>query len=343
MATQQQWNVLTSLPFYLLDHFISTWVELKDVCHLDTCFNNSKLILNYIKIEGIKITDLQPNSKFKSEIYFRWILKKKIILNHLFVNEWNTDTSIFNIIIHRGTNMIEDNNKNKLLALKSLVIDFNDRSFDYFDAKEFFKTFGLLDLIHLQEVCFTNVFHDEINREATYCLYLIAKYSENLKILNLQNCYKINDFQFSNICNFSQKVENINLNNCFHITDESLKMIANRCKNLKVLNLKDCKFISNDGFIELCNNCNLLENINLIHCFKINDDSLIAISKNCLNLKILYLNFDMKVTDRGVVEIAKNCLKLEIIGLFDCYKVTNVSFIELQKNCLFLKTNFYFV
>jgi hypothetical protein len=326
-------NILTSLPLYVSRFFLNNWIEIKNICVLDSAFCNKQLRIYFLNIlNGFVIgrdfdseNNTYQNLNYDTELYMKWISKRNILVKNLYICKWNES------IIHYFQTM--ENNKN--LFLKSLIFDFkNLENFEIIDQNLFF---ALLNSKSLKNVTEFYLINDPVTIISELVLIAIANNFNNLKVLDVSFSHRSLYTSIFLIAQYCNQLENINLMGNPDITDLSLIEIANSCKNLKIIKLDYCYQLTDDGIIATAINCLKLEFISLYQNENVTDFSLFEISKNCSNLKVLILSECFQISDNGIIAIANNALNLKKLILNGCSKITKNSLIYVAKKSLALK------
>jgi hypothetical protein len=333
-------NVLISLPLYVSRFFLNNWIQIDNICFLDSSFCNKQqrtvflYILNGFVTAGRDFDSAKDtyyqNLNYDTKLYIKWILKRNILVKNLYISRWNKS------VIHYFQNI--ENNKN--LFLKSLTFNFDDyRFFKNFNEKTLLE---LLNSKNFKNVSKISLINDHVTIISDLILIAIANNFKNLKVLEISfsaNKLKnrVTDSGLFSIATHCNLLENINLSGNSAITDLSLIEIANNCKNLKKINLDYCHQITNKGIVAIAKNCVKFEEISLSQNKNVTDFTLFEVSKNCSNLKILNLSDCFQISDNGIIAIANNALNIEKLNLNYCSKITKKSLIYITKKSLTLK------
>jgi hypothetical protein len=124
-------SFLTLLPQEVSRHFLFEWLEIKNICFLDTAFCNKlqkrKLFLNIL---NKCIAPDEGRLKGKNEMFYvdtdlflKWASKRNISIQSLYVNNWKNG-SVPNYYLG------SENGENKRnLILKSLMFRFEKKKF----------------------------------------------------------------------------------------------------------------------------------------------------------------------------------------------------------------------
>jgi hypothetical protein len=230
--------------------FLNTWIEVKNICYLDSAFCNKNQKKNFLNsLNKLVIIgcfcdefDLSECIKTNTELYLGWILKKNIFLNHLCTHQWNKKIlDLFQIVLN-----------NSEPFLKSLTFNFKHYNIEKKILSEILNSKKLKNLIELSFIHFKYVNLSVIN---DFSLVAISENCLNLKMLNLEGCFRITDNDLMELSKNCSKLEKLNLKNFIHINDRSITAISNNCSNLKSLNLSFCPGITDTSVITVTKNC----------------------------------------------------------------------------------------
>lgn len=165
-----------------------------------------------------------------------------------------------------------------------------------------------------------------------------------LRILDLTDCYELQDAGLHKIVEAAPKLRNLVLAKCRQITDHGVRSVTNLGKNLHYIHLGHCSRITDHGVINLVTKCNRiryidlaccqhltdasvsmlallpkLKRIGLVKCQLITDESLKALaaprphSPNMLER--LHLSYCTLLTVSGVRRMLLNCPRLTHLSL----------------------------
>jgi hypothetical protein len=311
--------MISLLPLDVSRHFLFEWLEIKNICFLDTAFCNKlqrRLFLNILN-ECIARPNILNEciARADTDLFLKWTSKRNISVESLCVNNWKNG-SVTNYYL--GS---ENGENNRNLILTSLKFHFEDRiNFKNFNESmllDFFNKTNFKNLIKLEfsTIGLTNAITDK-------SLFAVANICVNLKTFILGSCQNRTENGLIASAKKCLKLEEIDMNEIFKLTD------------LKTLSLVCCRYdyITDDGIVAIATHCFELEILELSTA-NITDVSLIAISFNLFNIKKLLLGGCAKITDNGVILIAKNCLKLKEIKLMLITNITDLSLFEISKYC----------
>lgn len=167
---------------------------------------------------------------------------------------------------------------------------------------------------------------------------------EALRILDLTDCYELQDAGLHRIVEAAPKLRNLVLAKCRQITDVGVRSVTNLGKNLHYIHLGHCSRITDSGVINLITKCNRiryidlaccqhltdasvsmlamlpkLKRIGLVKCQLITDESLKALAaprQHSPNmLERLHLSYCTLLTVSGVRRMLVNCPRLTHLSL----------------------------
>ena len=127
---------------------------------------------------------------------------------------------------------------------------------------------------------------------------------EALRILDLTDCYELQDPGLHRIIEAAPKLRNLVLAKCRQITDLGVRSVTNLGKNLHYIHLGHCSRITDHGVINLITRCNRIRYIDLACCGNLTDES---------------------------VSLLATLPKLKRIGLVKCQLITNKSLTALAQ------------
>jgi hypothetical protein len=201
LETEVDRNILISLPVEVLRFFLNTWIEVievKNICDLDNAFCNKKQrvvflnILNDFVIVGNFCDKYGEYVNINTELYLKWIIKRNIFLNNLYINQWNNEIANY---FQSNTN-----NRNLYFFIKSLTFNFELPRFQNFEEKIIIDILNTKKWSNLIEFICLLPRRDYIS---DWILDSISNNCKNLKILDLFQCYKITD---NGIISISKKI-----------------------------------------------------------------------------------------------------------------------------------------
>jgi hypothetical protein len=271
-----QSDVLFELPLHLSRLVCNEWIDVVDICNIDTSYCNKykrqkiTQMLNNLLIFGLDENYAYTNNKefnnrkVKINLYIKWLIK-----NNIQVQYFNFNNTYFNNAI-----TIEHNsNEHEIckIFLKANHLDIgNCEKFD--SSNVLFKLLRNNQLNDLKILCLT-------------C---------NSKALSIVDFKKI----LANITN----IENLYLNydqNCFN--EECFLHIIENCVNLKCFSLNDSRYnynqLSDRLFTKLTKRNKNLIKLHINNCYDLTDSSLNMISKIFFNLQELSIKKNNKITN----------------------------------------------
>jgi len=139
--------------------------------------------------------------------------------------------------------------------------------------------------------------------------------------------------EIAKTCN---QLELLNLSGCQKIQDSGLRALARNCSELINLDITRCPDLSDEGLHFFCSRMSQILSLNLYADSQFTDKGLLSIS-NLHNLKFLDLCGVGKISSQAVMDIARGCKLLESWNLTWCVNVDDAALFVIAEHCTILK------
>lgn len=304
------------LSIDIIIDILTIWLEIKDVCKLDTAMNNKKervILLNILKSNMSIFNGIQ--SYIISNInntYLKWIVLREIKIKRLNIRNCYEEK------LHEIELILKLNSKSlvNLEIINSDAYSMGNYYNPFIDSN--ISSFNKQDFLHS----------------------LISNNCKQILYLKLHLCVIIDDNYLINIAenliNLKKLDICVNRRSKINITDNGIIKIANNLLNLEELSLFSCRKITDTSIFKIAESLTKLNNLNLYSCQQITDNSIDKIAENLTNIEVLNLGDCELVKNNSLIKIAKKCKNLKVF--------TTPSFINkeiifllmsLLPNCIF--------
>ncbi len=155
-------------------------------------------------------------------------------------------------------------------------------------------------------------------------LLAVGQHCENLRVLRLNECSRVNDISIMTLARGCTRLEEICLRRCYKLGDKALSALGKYCHGIRVINISSCKNMTDVGLDKLSNGCRDLIEINLSNLL-VTDTGITCLSR-CQYLRTLILQNCYRLSDASLSIILKNCCLLEKVDLKGVDLVTNLPF-----------------
>lgn len=171
-------------------------------------------------------------------------------------------------------------------------------------------------------------------------LHAVFRYSRELREFRVNQCTMITDAAFMQSALTSAPQDNyyyydqlriLDLTNCYAIQDCSVRTIIAAAPKIRNLVLNKCHNISDDSVLAICKLGRYLHYLHLGHCIRLTDYSIVQLARHCTRIRYLDLACCSQLTDRSVIELA-TLPKLKRIGLVKCANITDQSIYALTSH-----------
>ncbi len=291
-------DFLLDLPFDLLIHILSVWVDIRSLvrtvsacCRVDLRSTLRSIIKSPAFILDHNCCSSSNSHKDKS---FQWLCRYGIR---------STD-----IVIDRGSSLADS--MNYVLKCGKLIKRIR---FEYRDTVN--PTFISLAALHCSQLsslqfngcCVRGFIGDVINkaRQSHSPQYApILKLCSNLVHLNLPNCTTLTDSFLVFLAVQCSNLRTLGLHNCLLLTDQGLTKVAQLCPHVVNLDISNCMGLTDTGVNKAVEILATLQVLNCMGC-NVTNSLLITISaKKAISITSLYLS--------GCTHITPNYINLTL-------------------------------
>lgn len=169
---------------------------------------------------------------------------------------------------------------------------------------------------------------------------------EGLRILDLTDCFELQDAGISRIIEAAPRLRNLVLAKCRQLTDRAISSITKLGKNLHYIHLGHCARITDAGVLQLVRLCNRIRYIDLACCTNLTDASITQLA-TLPKLKRIGLVKCLNITDLSISALARprqpgqppaspgsnSPSSLERVHLSYCTNLTLAGVTALLNNC----------
>lgn len=154
----------------------------------------------------------------------------------------------------------------------------------------------------------------------------LVRYGKQLRELRLQHCHRITDQAFLQLPSVSryESLRILDLTDCYELQDAGLHKIVEAAPKLRNLVLAKCRQITDVGVRSVTSLGKNLHYIHLGHCSRITDNGVINLVTKCNRIRYIDLACCQHLTDASVSMLAL-LPKLKRIGLVKCQLITDES------------------
>lgn len=332
-------KVVLRIPHSLVGHILTTWINIKDVNHLDTAFCSSEwrpAFLNLLASGQVVYPNIPEPVHLLASIPFliTWLNKKKILMYTLELTPQSLDASFESYVQLIAKNVRHMSLHNFKPELKPMIALFMGNEFS--NLRSLQCSFSDLheDLkIHLR--CMHPTLNETRYKRCTnFGVHLFTGISlPKVTIMSVMSCRVDKPF-VSAMAECCKNIQFLHLNECGNITDSDITSIARNCTSLRLISVAKQAILTDAAIIELSERCARLCVVDVVHCTALTDRSVIALATNCRLLESLYIRGNDHYTAVSMQALCEHATStLEVLDVVDCVGIPGVAIEHVLTTC----------
>eukprot|EP01105_Mastigella_eilhardi_P007895 TRINITY_DN1960_c0_g3_i2.p1 TRINITY_DN1960_c0_g3~~TRINITY_DN1960_c0_g3_i2.p1 ORF type:complete len:1499 (-),score=349.94 TRINITY_DN1960_c0_g3_i2:36-4532(-) len=174
---------------------------------------------------------------------------------------------------------------------------------------------------------------------ADMLLILARSAGNNLRTLNLNNCFRVNEYSLLQVARCCNRLTSLDVSGCVNVSDQCLAELARNCAlSLKVLAAARCPRVTGVGAGAIASTCSALATLDLSCCARLGDDAFsvrpVLAAAAVGKLASLSLRGCALLTDAGVRAAMCACPLLHCLDLACCPHLTDAAlYFVASSNC----------
>lgn len=331
MAETALHNVILRIPHSLAGHILTTWLNVKELCKLDSAFCNSELrepFQTLLSSGQVVYPNIPEPVHLLTTIPFlmAWLNAKKILMYTLELTPQSLTTSFEAYVQLIAKNLRHMSLHNFKQGLKSMLTMFEANDFanlrslqcSFSDLERTLKNHLNKMQSTLKEVRFKRCTNFGVDVFTGICLPKVT-------IMSVVAC-KVDKPFVTTMSECCGNIEYLNLSDCGVITDQDVTALARNCPNLRLVSIAKQTTLTDAAIVELSERCAKLMVLDVVGCTALTDRSITALATNCRLLESLYLRDNSNFTDAAMQALCDHaCTTLEVLDVVNCPGITLAS------------------